>query len=92
MLSPQIPLLPGVLDRVSQEGVCLLLVAPCWPGRPWFVDLVALLEDSPWEILFRLDLLSQAGGIIVQPHPELWKLRVWPLRGIFSLHGVMNIS
>ncbi len=27
------------------------------------------------------DLLSQAGGTIVHPRPELWKLWVWPLRG-----------
>ncbi len=62
----------------------LLLVAPYWPGRPWFVDLVSLLEDSPWEIPIRRDLLSQAGGTICHPRPEMWQLWVWPLRGIAS--------
>ncbi len=47
---------------------------PFWPGRAWFSDLIALLGSSPW------DLLSQAGGTIFHPHPELWKLWVWPLR------------
>ncbi len=36
---------------------------------------------SPWEIPVRRDLLSQAGCTLVHPHPELWRLWVWPLRG-----------
>ncbi len=74
-----IALLPGVLERVHRDDVQLLLVAPYWPGRPWFADPVGLLEDSPWEIPVRRDLLSQAGGTIFHPRPELWKLWVWPL-------------
>ncbi len=78
---PPITLLPGVLTRVRRDGVRLLLVAPCWPGRVWFSDLISLLDDSPWEVPIRRDLLSQAGGAILHPRPELWKLWVWPLRG-----------
>ncbi len=78
---PPIALLPGVLTRVRRDGVRLLLVAPCWPGRVWFSDLISLLDGSPWEVPIRRDLLSQAGGAILHPRPELWKLWVWPLRG-----------
>ncbi len=78
---PPIALLPGVLTRVRRDGVRLLLVAPYWPGRVWFSDLISLLDDSPWEVPIRRDLLSQAGGAILHPRPELWKLWVWPLRG-----------
>ncbi len=78
---PPIALLPGVLTRVRRDGVRLLLVAPYWPGRVWFSDLISLLDDSPWEVPVRRDLLSQAGGAILHPRPELWKLWVWPLRG-----------
>ncbi len=53
-----------VLERVLQNEVRLLLVAPYWLGRPWFADLVGLLEDSTWEIPLRRDLLSQARGTI----------------------------
>ncbi len=49
------------------------------PGRVWFLDLISLLDGSPWEIPVRRDLLSQAG--IYHPRPKLWKLWVWPLRG-----------
>ncbi len=78
---PPIALLPGVLERVRRDGVRLLLVAPFWPGRVWFSDLISLLDGSPWEIPVRRDLLSQAEGMIFHPRPELWKLWVWHLRG-----------
>ncbi|KAI2653767.1 Transposon Ty3-G Gag-Pol polyprotein [Labeo rohita] len=52
----------GALERVRRDGVSLLLVAPYWPGRVWFSDLISLLDGSPWEIPVRRDLLSQAGG------------------------------
>ncbi|XP_073720453.1 uncharacterized protein [Misgurnus anguillicaudatus] len=78
---PPIALLPGVLERVRRNNVRLLLVAPFWPNRIWFSDLVSLLDGSPWEIPVRRDLLSLAGGSILHPRPELWKLWVWPLRG-----------
>ncbi|KAI2661423.1 Transposon Ty3-G Gag-Pol polyprotein [Labeo rohita] len=71
-----IALLPGVLERVRRDGVSLLLVAPFWPGRVWFSDLISLLDGSPWEIPVRRDLLSQAGGSLLHPRPELWKLWV----------------
>ncbi|KAI2653704.1 Transposon Ty3-G Gag-Pol polyprotein [Labeo rohita] len=66
---PPIALLPGVLERVRRDGVSLLLVAPYWPGRVWFSDLISLLDGSPWEIPVRRDLLSQAGGHCVPPSP-----------------------
>jgi len=78
---PPIALLPGVLERVRRDGVSLLLVAPYWPARVWFADLISLLDGSPLEIPIRRDLLSQASGLIHHPRPELWKLWAWPLRG-----------
>ncbi len=76
-----IALLLGVLERVCRDGGHLLLVAPFWPGRVWFSDLISLLDGSPWEIPIRRDLLTQAEGMIFHPRLELWKLWVWPRRG-----------
>ena len=78
---PPLALLPGVLERVRRDGVQLLLVAPLWPGRVWLADIMSLLEGPPWEIPVRRDLLSQAGGSVLHPRPELWKRWAWPLRG-----------
>ncbi len=78
---PPIALLLGVLERVRRDRVLLLLIAPRWPGRVWFSDLISLLDGPPLVLPVRKDLLSQAGGSIFHPQPELWKLWVWPLRG-----------
>ncbi len=40
---PLIALLPGVLERVRRDLVPLLLIAPRWPGRVWFPNLLSLL-------------------------------------------------
>ncbi len=63
-------LLPGVLARVRWDEDSLLLVAPFWPGRVWFSDLISLLDGSPWVIPVRRDLHSQAG--VNHPRPETW--------------------
>ncbi|KAI2654784.1 Casein kinase I isoform gamma-1 [Labeo rohita] len=42
-----IALLPGVLKRVRQDGVRLLVIAPYRPARVWFSDLISLLDGSP---------------------------------------------
>ncbi len=76
-----IALLPGVLERVLRDQVPLLLIAPWWPGRVWFPNLLSLLDGPPLELPIRRDLLSQVGGSIFHPNPELWKLWAWPLRG-----------
>ncbi len=78
---PPIALLPGALERVRWDRVLLFLIAPRWPGRVWFPDIISLLDMPPLELSIRKDLLSQAGGSIFHPQPELWKLWAWPLRG-----------
>ncbi len=69
---PPIALLPWVLERVRRDRVLLLLIALRWPGRLWFPDIISLLDGSPLELPVRRDLLSQAGGSIFHPQPELW--------------------
>ncbi len=68
---PPIALLPGFLERLRQDEVCLLLVAPYWPGRTWFADLVGLLEDSPWEISTLRDLSLSGRGYHLSPPPRV---------------------
>ncbi|XP_067247019.1 uncharacterized protein [Chanodichthys erythropterus] len=88
---PPVSLLPGVLEKVCQERVDLILVPPYWPTRIWFADLISLFHGSPMELPLRQDLLSQAGGTILHPRPEMWKLWAWPLRGQGSYSFVETI-
>ncbi len=40
------------------------------------------VSQSTLELPIRRDLLSQAGGSIFHPQPELWKLWAWPLKEV----------
>ncbi len=78
---PPVKLIPAVLCRVKESGVCFLLVALFWPSQTWFSELIPLLYQPPSEIPIRQDLLSQLQGKIWHPQPDIWKLWVWPIQG-----------
>ena len=57
---PPFGLLPRLLAKVRQSlGLELTLVAPFWPLRPWFPDLLELLVEIPILLPYRRDLLHQ---------------------------------
>lgn len=78
---PPISLILPTLARVREQGLSLILIAPHWPSKPWMAEIIQLLQDRPWLLPVRRDLLSQAGGEIYHPHPERMALWAWPLRG-----------
>ncbi len=54
---------------------------PYWPNRTWFPELMLLATAPPWQIPLRRDLLSQRGGTLWHPRPDLWNLHIWSLDG-----------
>ena len=45
---PPWTLIPAVLKKLrSSSGVLLMLIAPYWPQRPWFPELLDLVVDGP---------------------------------------------
>ena len=45
---PPWSLIPAVLKKLrSSSGVLLTIIAPYWPQRPWFPDLLDLVVDGP---------------------------------------------
>ncbi|KAI2644424.1 ORF V: Enzymatic polyprotein [Labeo rohita] len=78
---PPVSLLAQTLCKIRDDGEQVLLVAPYWPTRTWFVELTLLATAPPWKISLRKDLLSQGMGTIWHPHPDLWNLHVWLLDG-----------
>lgn len=74
---PLIALLPGVVERVHQ--------CPSTSGSPVLAALSmtsVLLVGLPWEIPVRRDFVLQTGDTTYHSWLEMWKLLVWPLRGI----------
>ncbi len=59
-----VSLLAQTLCKVREDEEQVLLVAPFWPTRIWFPELILLATAPPWHIPLRKDLLSQALGTI----------------------------
>ncbi len=78
---PPVSLLAQTLCKVREDEEQVLLVAPYWPTRTWFPELILLTTAPPWRIPLRKDLLSQGLGTIWHPRPDLWNLHVWLLDG-----------
>ncbi len=76
-----VSLLAQTLCKVREDEEQVLLVAPYWPTRTWFSELMLLVTAPPWRIPLRKDLLSQGLGTIWHPRPDLWDLHVWLLDG-----------
>ncbi len=78
---PPVSLLAQTLCKVREDEEQVQLVAPYWPSRTWFSELMLLMTAPPWPIPLRKDLLSQRRGSLWHSHPDLWKLHVWSLVG-----------
>ena len=76
---PPFNLIPQVLRKIRTSDCQILLVAPWWPQRAWFSDVLALLRDLPRELPRRHDLLAQRGTF--HSTPDMFRLHVWPLSG-----------
>ena len=64
---PPLSLLQRVLSKVrGSHNLELTLVAPFWPLRPWFADLLDLLVEVPVLLPLRRDLLRR--DLLRQPH------------------------
>ncbi|XP_053289751.1 LOW QUALITY PROTEIN: uncharacterized protein LOC128450365 [Pleuronectes platessa] len=78
---PPGPLIPRFLDRVREERLSAILVAPERTGASWFPCLQRLISGLPWELPWRGDALSQTGGAI-RNYPMIGqRLWAWPLNG-----------
>ena len=76
---PPICLIPNILQHMCQYQCQLILIAPHWPRRHWYPDLLKLLVDYPIKLPTVKNLLHQPLTKIVHPNPEIFKLTVWPL-------------
>ena len=77
---PPVILLPKILNKINADRATALILAPHWPGQPWFPQLLEMLVDYP-------RLLPQRPHLISLPfepekeHPLQHKLHltVWPV-------------
>ena len=76
---PPICLIPKILHHMNQYQCQIILVAPHWPRRPWYPDLLKMIADYPIKLPDQKNLLHQPNTNIYHPNPEIFNLVVWPL-------------
>ena len=97
---PPWSLIPAVLRKLrSSSGVLLTIVAPYWPQRPWFPDLLDLVVDGPVALPQSRDLLRRPhfhrfhlwvsrlclhAWRLSRIHPRRWILRACSSAGVLS--------
>ena len=73
-------MIPLVLKKLrSSSGVLMTLIAPFWPQRPWFPDLLDLVVDGPISLPNCRDLLSQPHFHCHHLGTDKLSLRAWRL-------------
>ena len=85
---PPWSLIPAVLKKLrSSSGVLLTIIAPFWPQRPWFLDLLDLVVDGPVALPLSRDLLRQPH--FHRHHLEVsgLSLHAWRLSSVFPVLG-----
>jgi len=78
---PPFALIPRVLRKIREDKAWVLLIAPRWPRRSWYRELVDLLTDHPMTLPLRPDLLSQPVSGTRHPQLSTLHLTAWPLSG-----------
>ena len=76
---PPFALLPRVLRKVEQDQPCMILIAPRWPARPWFPDLLRLAKEDPIPLNLSVGDLAQPRSGIPHPDPGVFHLHAWRL-------------
>ena len=72
-------LIQSVLARIQQSQCRIILIAPLWPQRPWFSELLQLLVSAPIHSQLFPKLLTQAKGKFQHPNLPLLPLHAWEL-------------
>ena len=76
---PPMVLIPKVLQHMKKFRCQLILIAPQWPRRHWYTDLLQMLVAPPRRLPIIEGLLYQPRTKIVHPNPQIFNLIAWPL-------------
>ena len=76
---PPTALLPKVVQKLQSQMCRLLLIAPGWPSKPWFWDLVEMSLDMLRRLPQIRTLLKQPINNVFHSNPATLNLHVWYL-------------
>ena len=82
---PPFPLVGRVIARVRESSrVAMTLVAPFWPEKEWFADLLLLLTQPPLTLPWWDSLLRQPHCILFHQGTHALNLHSWRLSSVTS--------
>ena len=81
---PPLAILHKVLHKIRQDKARAILIAPRWPRRGWYSQILGMLVRIPLRLPSLNNLLSQHGAL--HPDPDFLELVAWKLSGIDSEH------
>ena len=76
---PPMALLHRVIQKIRQCNCLIILIAPGWPGMPWFWDLVQLSTEIPLQLPVSTTLLKQSHNYVFHSNPQHPNLHAWCL-------------
>ena len=81
---PPFHLIQTVINKVRISQCRIVLIAPLWPDRPWFPELLGLLVSPPVSLPVMPNLLAQLKGRILHQNPGHLQLHTWELSSNLS--------
>ena len=81
---PPFHLIQTVINKVRISQCRIVLIAPLWPDRPWFPELLGLLVSPLVSLPVMPNLLAQLKGRILHQNPGHLQLHAWELSSNLS--------
>ena len=76
---PPMALLYRVIQKIRQCHCLIIVIAPGWPGMPWFWDLVQLSTELPLQLPVTTTLLKQSHLHVFHSNLQHLNLHAWCL-------------
>ena len=76
---PPTAFLHRVIQKIRQCYCLIIVIAPGWPGMPWFWDLVQLSTEIPLQLPVSTTLLKQSHNYVFHSNPQHLNLHAWCL-------------
>ena len=76
---PPTALLHRVIQKIRQCHCLIIVIAPGWPGMPWFWDLVKLSTEIPLQFPVSTTLLKQSHNYVFHQNSQHLNLHAWCL-------------
>ena len=76
---PPTALLHKVIQKIKKCHCLIIVIAPGWPGMPWFWDLVQLSTEIPLQLPVSTTLLKQSHKYVFHNNPQQLNLHAWCL-------------